>query len=193
MNYRSKDIPYMTNVKTAIYNLSQNGVTAPVSWEYLRRYIVVEDLRNFINNSNEINYIAEFHENTEYIDIDILFVTLTNTKAELEVFKKFLLAIGIGEYYRTSYTRNSRSAIVYKPALTSALRSELKTIAPKKIMIFGSDIAKQLGIDITPHQVCDYNSSKLIVTSSIVQLLIKPELSNAIKATIWSDFKALNS
>lgn len=196
MVYRSKDVGVMSEIQEAIYRLSNGAVQeAAHSWEFIRRYIVIDDLRNFLIQSHlkdELDYLPEYIPNLNLIDVDYMFITLTETKEELKVFEAFLKATGITNYYRTSYTKSARKKIQYAKSLDSVLNSEIKVLKPKKIMVFDNGIMNRLGINSNLHEICDYHGIPCVTTFSIVKMLMSgKEKAGAYKAHMWSDFTKL--
>lgn len=196
MVYRSKDVGVMSEIQNAVCRLSNGEAEiASPSWEFIRRYIVIEDLRNFLIQAhlkNELEYMPEYIPNLNLINVEYMFITLTETKEELEVFEAFLKATGITNYYRTSYTKSTRKKIQYAKSLDSALNSEIKVLKPKKIMIFDNSVSKHLGFNSNLHEVFKCYTAPCITTFSIVKMLMDDKKkAGAYKAHMWSDFTKL--
>lgn len=196
MVYRSKDVGIMSEIQGAMYRLSNGEASkASPSWEFIRRYIVIDDLRNFLIQcylKKELDYLPEYIPNLNLIDVDYMFITLTETKEELEVFNAFVKATGITNYFRTSYTKSARKKIQYGKSLDSVLNSEIKVIKPKKIMVFDNTIIKRLCLTSNLHEISDYHGMPCITTASIVKMLMgSKEKAGAYKAYMWSDFTKL--
>lgn len=192
MNYKSKDIPYMQQLKTAIYRLEEKDATESCdSWEHIRRYTVIEDLMMFVRNAEDNPNPFEYNYNANLVDVDYLFITNTEHPKELEVFNAFIRSAGVTNFYRTSYTKSKSPKIQRADSLTSALKSELGVVKPKNIIIFGGNITEYLyGEKPIAHTLV----GNTITTSSIIQVLQSDKpTANKLKNLIWSDFNTVKN
>lgn len=190
MAYRSKDKTYMQELKTSIYRLEdRQGTDKSDSWEYIRRYTVIDDLFKFLRNANDNPNQVGYVYNANLVDVDYLFVTSTEHPKELEVFNAFIKARGITNYYRTSYSKSASPKIFKAESLISTLKCELNILKPKYIVIFGNTASKFI-YDAEPpmHQLVN----NVMVTSSIIQIIQSDVTTkNKLKNIMWSDFGKL--
>lgn len=193
MQYRSKDKTYMQELKTKLYRVEQktNNDAVP-AWEYIRKHIVVNDLLDFIRNDVQNTNVVCYKHNSSLVDVPMLIVTATEHPQEIAIVDAFIKASGINECYRTSYSKSSSSKIIELDSLTSALKSEIKLINAKNVLIFGPHIGKLVtGSEPTLHEVCDSN---MMVTSSLIQVIKSDKkTANHIKNIMWQDFKKLTA
>lgn len=190
MQYLSKNKDYMQGLKTSVYMLERkNGNEQLESWEHVRRYIVINDLYEFIkNDSNNPNHFTYCY-NSNLINVDYFIVSLTENQKELAILDNFLKSAGITNYYRTSYSKSSSGKVVKLDSLTASLKSEMKLIDAKKNIIFSPLIGEQLLDTAEIHTIID---NKTIVTNSFIQVLQADKfVANRIKNVMWKDFKKL--
>lgn len=182
----------MQGLKTAVYMLERkNGTEQSKPWEHIRKYIVIRDLFEFVkSDTNNTNPFTYFY-NTNFVDVDYFIVSLTENPKELAILDSFLKNAGIKNYYRTSYSKSSSGKVNRLESLTSTLKSEMKLIGAKKIILFSPLIGEQLFGNINLHEVVNDN---VIVTNSFIQVIqAEPTVANRIKKVMWNDFKKLES
>ena len=191
MQYKSKDKAYMQNLKTAVYRLERrDGTEQSKPWEHIRRYIVVNDLIDFIRNDEKNPNRVDYNYNPNMVDVDYLFVTATEHPKELAILDALIKTAGITNYYRTSYSKSKSTKIVELDSLTSSLKSEIKLINAKRTMIFGPHIGKLVLGETTIHEPLE--SGDKIITSSIIQVLkSEKKVANHIKRLMWNDFQKI--
>lgn len=190
MQYKSKDKAYMLNLKTAVYRLERSDGSEQLgSWEYIRKYIVLNDLLSFVGEDKANPNHVDYHYNPNLVDVEYMFVTNTEHPKEVAILEALLKKAGIKGYYRTSYSKSKSAKIIVTDALTACLNSEIKLINPKKIVIFGPGLGKLIyGEDCKIHEVVDNH----IVTSSIIQVLKSDvKAGNKIKHVMWGDFNKI--
>lgn len=196
MDYRSKDIEFMNNLKQAVYKLEDNdGSSKSESFEYLRRFIVLQDLRKFANANNDLGYMPNYQHNDYLTDVDYMFVTASDHQDELALFDNFIKASGITNYYRTSYNKFIGGNVKEVASLTKALASEISVVKPKAVVIFGQGVGKYLYSDSAPlHQLIKVGDVPTITTSSLLQAVVSDEVTGKrIKNAIWKDVQLLKA
>ena len=181
----------MQNLKTSVYRLEQkDGREQIKAWDHIRRYLIINDLLQFVKDDKENTNVVDYNYNPNLVDVEYAIVTATEHPKELEIVNAFIKAAGISNIYRTSYSKSKSAKINELNSLTSALRSELKLVDAKKVLIFGPHIGKLFkGEEPLLHEVCD----NTLVTSSLIQVLKSDKkTATKIKNVMWNDFKKIS-
>ena len=180
----------MQELKTVVYRVEEkSGEEKSESWEHIRRFIVLEDLADFVRNASDNPAPYEYVYNQNLVNVDYMLITNTEHPSELDILNGFIKASGITNYYRTSYTKSKATKIQPAPSLTSTLKSEIGLIKPKCVIIFGSNISDYIYEDsVVQHEVV----GNVMVTSSIISVLQSEKaMANRIKNVIWADFNKI--
>lgn len=196
--YRSKDVEFMNDLKLRINELNYNAYSEnefAMSWEQTRRYIVLDDLNVFLKEKyalNQIPYLPEYVFNYDTLNPNIMFVTQSENKIELDMLDTIIAKAGISNYYRTSYMKHSDVSMFVpeNKSLGQVLLSEIKLIQPKIVVFFGFNASCCIRTNIIHQEVRMENMPPIMVTSSLLDLFSK-DLNmaqiNTLKHYIWCD------
>lgn len=193
--YRSKDVDYMTDLKQSVGNLSCNSGTVDSfeeSWCPIKNYIIIDDLQKFLRSkyeSQELSYVPEYIYNSNTVKPEVMFITLSEHRQELEVFDRIINKLGDLDYYRTSYLKTDDLREYQKrDVLIDTLKSEIKIIRPKKIVVFGLEIGGFIGgVPNSATNLSDVDAD-CIVTHRLLDTVsgkLSEEQKNILKHKIW--------